>query len=70
MQRHIAPEMNETSSLSTIRSKHTYKNYMKSEKDDYIDYSIIGKALYVLSLRIRVPANTRPCHMMGSFLGQ
>ena len=70
MQRHIASEMNEKSLLTTNRVKHTYINYMKSEKDDYIDHSFLGKALSVLSLPIRVPANTRPCHMMGSFLGQ
>ena len=70
MQRHIASEMNEKSLLTTNRVKHTYMDYMKVEKDDYIDYSFLGKALSVLSLRIRVPANTRPCHMMGSFLGQ
>ncbi len=67
MQRHIASEMNETSSLTAIRSKHTYMNYMKSEKDDYIDYLFLGKAVSVLSLRIRVPVNTRSCQMMGLF---
>ena len=67
MQRHIVSEMNETSSLTTIRSKHTYMNYMKSEKDDYIDYLFLGKAVSVLSLRIRVPVNTRSCQMMGLF---
>ncbi len=70
MQRHIASEMNEKSLLTTNRVKHTYMDYMKAEKDDYVDYSFLGKALSVLSLRIRVPANTRPCHMMGSFLRQ
>ena len=67
MQRHIASEMNEKSLLTTNRVKHTYMGYMKAEKDDYIDYLFLGKAVSVLSLRIRVPANTRPCHMMGVF---
>ena len=70
MQRYITSEMNETSSLTTIRSKHTYMNYIKSEKDDYIDYLFLGKAVSVLSLRIWVPMNTHLCQITGSFLGQ